>query len=349
MIGIFASTRSSPTGSPAFRYASAALTRASNARRAPSIREPLELARQLREPQPAGLELHEPREMLVGLVLPAGDHQLGSPAYGQLEQAGALGERHEEADEIALRQRGLLLFEKRRKGRLLLRRESAGDEVAHLVQTRGQRVRERRRVPVRPEGRRCLGARGKQPIEDRRRLAKPGVDADVRCCRPRAGRRARPAARPGPRTASPPRACARARAGRRRRRRSRLAPGARRRAPSGAPSPRRPRGPDAREARRSFPSTADRDTSARTSWRSWRPRRRIASIALRGCRGRSGSRRGRAGWRSPSRTPRWPPGNPRTASRASPAASASGSRAASRPRSSCSSASSWSVRACWRA
>ena len=134
---------SSPAGSPAFRYASAALTRASSARRAPRIREPLELARQLREPQPAGLEIHEPREMLVGFILAVGFHQLCSPAYGQLEQSGALGKRHEEAGEIALRQRGPLLLEKRRKGRLLLRRESAGDEVAHFVQTRGQRVRQR--------------------------------------------------------------------------------------------------------------------------------------------------------------------------------------------------------------
>ena len=99
--------------------------------------------------------------MLVDLVLPAGDHQLGSPAYGQVQQAGALGEGHEEVAEVASWQRGPLLFEERRKGGLLLRRESAGDEVTHFVQSRGQRVRERRRVPVRPEGRRCLGARGK--------------------------------------------------------------------------------------------------------------------------------------------------------------------------------------------
>ena len=138
------------------------------------IREPLELARQLREPQPAGLELHEPREMLVGLVLPAGDHQLGSPADGQIEQAGALGERHE--------QRG--------RSRLAAARSSSVRETPRRrVFSSGENPRatrspisfrradsafvERRRVPVRPEGRHRLGARGKQPIENRRRLAKP--------------------------------------------------------------------------------------------------------------------------------------------------------------------------------
>ena len=94
--------------------------------------------------------------------------------------------------------------------------------------------------------------------------------------------------------------------------------------------------PDALGAQRSFPSIAYRDTSARTSSCSWRPRRRIASIVLRGCREKSGSRRGQDGWRRPSRTRRWPPGNPRTASRAWPGASANGSRAASRRRSLCS-------------
>src|SRR6185503_14524827 len=84
------------------------------------------------------------------------------------------------ADEVVLWHRGPLLLEERRKGGLLLRRESAGDEVTHFVQTGGQRVGERRRVPVRPEGRRGLGTRGKQPIENRRRLAKSCVDADVR-------------------------------------------------------------------------------------------------------------------------------------------------------------------------
>ena len=303
VIGIFASTRSSPAGSPALLYASAALTRASNARRAPrSANRSSSPASSANRSRLVWSSTSRARCSLASFCRLATINSVRQRTASSSRPArSARGTRN--VDEVALWQRGPLLFEERRKGGLLFRRESAGDEVTHFVQTRGQRVRERRRVPVRPEGRRCLGARGKQPIENRRRLAKPRVDADVPAAAlEQAGGPGQPRAlvheRPRRLGHAP-----RAPTGRRRRRRSRLAPGAHRRAPSGAPSPRRPRGPDAREARRSFPSTADRDTSARTSWRSWRPRRRIASIALRGCRGRSASRRGPAGWRPPSRTP----------------------------------------------